>query len=107
MHTQTREICPFLSRAAAPRASLRCAPSPCPGCSMLVDELPRMEHLNARDTTLVVVAAAPLAQIGDAGNFALRDPDLDVPGALVHQADHLGAGEGVDDQQRRLVEIGR
>ena len=38
-------------------------PSPCPGCSMLVDELPRMEHLHARDTTLVVVSAAPLAQI--------------------------------------------
>lgn len=35
----------------------------CPGCSMLTDGLGHLGHLNARDTTLVVTAAAPLSQI--------------------------------------------
>ncbi len=38
-------------------------PAPCPGCSMLADELPRLEHLHARNTTLVMVSHAPLSQI--------------------------------------------
>lgn len=38
-------------------------PSPCPGCSMLADELPNLAHVNARDTTLLMVSRAPLAEI--------------------------------------------
>ncbi|MGA9423402.1 MAG: DUF899 domain-containing protein [Rhodanobacteraceae bacterium] len=36
----------------------------CPGCSMFVDNLGHPAHLNARDTTLVLVSRAPLANIG-------------------------------------------
>ncbi len=35
----------------------------CPGCSMFVDNLGHPAHLNARDTLLVLVSRAPLAQI--------------------------------------------
>ena len=35
----------------------------CEGCSMLVDGLGHLAHLNARDTTLVLTAPAPLSQI--------------------------------------------
>jgi predicted dithiol-disulfide oxidoreductase (DUF899 family) len=35
----------------------------CPGCSMLVDGLGDLTHLNARDTTLVLTSPAPQAQI--------------------------------------------
>jgi len=35
----------------------------CGGCSMFVDNLGHLAHLNARDTTLVVASAAPLADI--------------------------------------------
>jgi predicted dithiol-disulfide oxidoreductase (DUF899 family) len=38
-------------------------PAPCPGCSMLADELPELAHLHARNTTLVMVSNAPLAQM--------------------------------------------
>lgn len=35
----------------------------CPGCSLLVDNIGHLAHLHARDTTLVVVAPAPLSEI--------------------------------------------
>src|SRR6266511_4296768 len=35
----------------------------CPGCSMLVDHIGHLAHLHARDTSLVLVSRAPLAQI--------------------------------------------
>ncbi|QYK41806.1 MAG: DUF899 family protein [Paracoccaceae bacterium] len=35
---------------------------PCPGCSMMGDQIPRLEHLWARDTTLAFAAAAPVAE---------------------------------------------
>lgn len=35
----------------------------CPGCSHVVDNLPHLAHLHARDTTLVLVSRAPLAKI--------------------------------------------
>ncbi len=38
-------------------------PSPCPGCGILVDQLPHPAHLHARDTTLTLVSTAPLAEI--------------------------------------------
>lgn len=38
-------------------------PSPCSGCGMLADQLPHLAHLHARDTTLVMVSKAPLAEI--------------------------------------------
>jgi predicted dithiol-disulfide oxidoreductase (DUF899 family) len=38
-------------------------PNRCEGCSLLVDNMPRhLEHLHARDTTLVVTAPAPLEE---------------------------------------------
>jgi predicted dithiol-disulfide oxidoreductase (DUF899 family) len=36
---------------------------PCRGCSMVGDHIPPHEHLNARDTTIAVVARAPQDQI--------------------------------------------
>ncbi|MEA5364924.1 DUF899 domain-containing protein [Amycolatopsis sp., V23-08] len=35
----------------------------CPGCSLLVDNLPHLAHLHARDVTLKVVAPATLPEI--------------------------------------------
>ena len=35
----------------------------CPGCSMVVDHLGPMAHLHARDTSLVLVSRAPLANL--------------------------------------------
>jgi predicted dithiol-disulfide oxidoreductase (DUF899 family) len=35
----------------------------CPGCSMVVDNMGHLAHLHARDTSLVLVSYAPLAQI--------------------------------------------
>ena len=35
----------------------------CPGCSMVVDNIGHLAHLHARDTSLVLVSHAPLAQI--------------------------------------------
>ncbi len=35
----------------------------CPGCSLVVDNMAPVEHLHARDTTLVITAPAPLAEV--------------------------------------------
>jgi len=35
----------------------------CPGCTMFVDQIVHLSHLHARDTTLVLVSRAPLANI--------------------------------------------
>ncbi len=35
----------------------------CPGCSWFVDQIGHLAHLNARDTSFVLVARAPLAKI--------------------------------------------
>lgn len=35
----------------------------CPGCSMLVDQIGHLAHLNARDTTMVLVSRGPLARL--------------------------------------------
>jgi predicted dithiol-disulfide oxidoreductase (DUF899 family) len=35
----------------------------CVGCSLTIDNLPHLAHLHARETTLVVVSRAPLAQL--------------------------------------------
>jgi predicted dithiol-disulfide oxidoreductase (DUF899 family) len=36
---------------------------PCPGCSMIADQVAHLAHLNARDTTLVFASRAPQAEI--------------------------------------------
>ncbi|MCF3933108.1 DUF899 domain-containing protein [Acuticoccus sp. M5D2P5] len=38
-------------------------PSPCSGCSMVVDQLPHLAHLHQRDTSLVLVSRAPIDEI--------------------------------------------
>lgn len=35
----------------------------CPGCSLVVDNMAPVEHLHARDTTLVITSPAPLTEI--------------------------------------------
>jgi predicted dithiol-disulfide oxidoreductase (DUF899 family) len=35
----------------------------CPGCSLVVDQIPHSAHLHARNTSLVLVSRAPLANI--------------------------------------------
>ncbi|RYY74298.1 MAG: DUF899 domain-containing protein [Gammaproteobacteria bacterium] len=37
--------------------------SPCPGCCMFTDMVCHLEHLNARDTTFVLVSRAPINEI--------------------------------------------
>lgn len=37
--------------------------APCPGCCMFTDMVGHLAHLNARDTTLVLVAHAPIDEI--------------------------------------------
>lgn len=38
-------------------------PDPCSGCAMFADSLPHLAHLHARNTSLVMVSQAPLAEI--------------------------------------------
>lgn len=38
-------------------------PNPCAGCCMVADQIPHLAHLNARNTTLVFVSKAPIAEI--------------------------------------------
>jgi len=38
-------------------------PDPCSGCAMFADSLPHLAHLHARNTSLVMVSRAPLAEI--------------------------------------------
>lgn len=38
-------------------------PDPCPGCCMLTDMVGHLAHLNARDTTFVLVSRAPIDEI--------------------------------------------
>lgn len=38
-------------------------PDPCSGCGMFGDQIPHLSHLNQRDTTLVFVSKAPIAEI--------------------------------------------
>jgi len=35
----------------------------CPGCSLVVDQIPHLAHLHARDTSLVLVSLAPFSAI--------------------------------------------
>ncbi|MEN0039034.1 MAG: DUF899 domain-containing protein [Cellvibrio sp.] len=37
--------------------------SPCPGCCMFTDMVGHLAHLNARDTTFVIIASAPIDEI--------------------------------------------
>ncbi len=37
--------------------------SPCSGCSMVLDQLPHLAHLHARDTSLVVTSYAPQSEV--------------------------------------------
>lgn len=38
-------------------------PSPCEGCCMVADQIPHLAHLRARNTSLVFVSKAPIAEI--------------------------------------------
>jgi predicted dithiol-disulfide oxidoreductase (DUF899 family) len=38
-------------------------PSPCEGCCMFADQIPHLAHLHARNTSLVFVSKAPIAEI--------------------------------------------
>lgn len=38
-------------------------PAPCEGCGMVGDQIPHLGHLHARDTSLVFVSRAPIAEI--------------------------------------------
>lgn len=38
-------------------------PSPCAGCCMVADQIPHLAHLHARNTSLVFVSGAPIAEI--------------------------------------------
>jgi predicted dithiol-disulfide oxidoreductase (DUF899 family) len=68
----------------------------CTGCSHSVDNLPKLAHLHARETTLVVVSRAPLAELA---RFQTR-MHWDVPwysswGSAFNYDFHVTTDEGV------------
>ncbi|WP_410669019.1 DUF899 domain-containing protein [Amycolatopsis sp. cmx-4-68] len=87
----------------------------CPGCSLIVDNLPHLAHLHARDVTLTVVAPATLAEIE---RYRTR-MGWDVPWVSAHGSDFtgdcgVGTGFGVsvflrdgDDVYRTYFTSGR
>jgi predicted dithiol-disulfide oxidoreductase (DUF899 family) len=87
----------------------------CPGCSLVVDNLPHLAHLHARDVTLTVVAPATLAEID---RYRTR-MGWDVPWVSAHGSAFtedcgVGAGFGVsvflrdgDDVYRTYFTSGR
>ncbi|KDN20008.1 DUF899 domain-containing protein [Amycolatopsis rifamycinica] len=87
----------------------------CPGCSLVVDNLPHLAHLHARDVTLTVVAPATLAEIE---RYKTR-MGWDVPWVSAHGNDFpddcgVGMGFGVsvflrdgDDVYRTYFTSGR
>jgi len=87
----------------------------CPGCSLLVDNMPHLAHLHARDVTLKVVAPATLAEIE---RYKAR-MGWDVPWVSAHGSDFtedcgVGTGFGVsvflrdgDDVYRTYFTTGR
>ena len=87
----------------------------CPGCSLVVDNLPHLAHLHARDVTFTVVAPAPLAEIE---RYRAR-MGWDVPWVSAHGSDFtedcgVGTGFGVsvflrdgDDVYRTYFTSGR
>ncbi|MEV7094465.1 DUF899 domain-containing protein [Amycolatopsis sp. NPDC051045] len=87
----------------------------CPGCSLLVDNMPHLAHLHARDVTLTVVAPATLAEIE---RYQTR-MGWDVPWVSAHGSDFtedcgVGTGFGVsvflrdgDDVHRTYFTSGR
>ena len=65
----------------------------CPGCSSFVDNVGRLEHLHARDTTFVVVSNMPLWQMtAYAERMDWRFPYFSSRGTTF--ADGCGAGRG-------------
>ncbi|HKN52792.1 MAG TPA: DUF899 domain-containing protein [Amycolatopsis sp.] len=87
----------------------------CPGCSLLVDNLPHLSHLHARDVTLKVVAPATLEEID---RYKAR-MGWDFPWVSAHGSDFtedcgVGKGFGVsvflrdgDDVYRTYFTTGR
>ncbi|WP_103351666.1 DUF899 domain-containing protein [Amycolatopsis sp. CA-128772] len=87
----------------------------CPGCSLIVDNLPHLAHLHARDVTLKVVAPATPAEIE---RYKAR-MGWDVPWVSAHGSDFtedcgVGRGFGVsvflrdgDDVYRTYFTSGR
>ena len=47
-------------------------PAPCRGCAMFVDNLGNPAHLNARDTTLVLVSRAPVRERATPASLRLQ-----------------------------------
>ena len=65
----------------------------CPGCSLIVDNVPHLAHLHARDITFKVVAPATLEEIE---RYKTR-MDWDVPWVSAHGSDFTedcGVGKG-------------
>ncbi|OXM60701.1 DUF899 domain-containing protein [Amycolatopsis vastitatis] len=65
----------------------------CPGCSLIVDNVPHLAHLHARDVTFTVVAPATLAEI----ERYKKRMGWDVPWVSAHGTtfpDDCGVGKG-------------
>lgn len=66
----------------------------CPGCSMFVDNLGHPVHLNARDTTLVLVSPAPQADIE---RFRERKGWSEFPWFTIPENNDFSEDFGVDE----------
>lgn len=66
----------------------------CPGCSMFVDNLGHPVHLNARDTTLVLVSPAPRADIE---RFRERKGWSEFPWFTIPENNDFSEDFGVDE----------
>ncbi|MCR6485914.1 DUF899 domain-containing protein [Amycolatopsis sp. OK19-0408] len=87
----------------------------CPGCSLIVDNLPHLAHLHARDVTLEVVAPATLAEIERyKARMGWDVPWVSAHGSAFTEDCGVGAGFGVsvflregDDVFRTYFTTGR
>ncbi|MBX2796742.1 MAG: DUF899 domain-containing protein [Myxococcales bacterium] len=70
---------------------------PCTGCSMVVDQLPHLAHLRARDTALVLTSRAPQHDIAAVKErLGWTVPWLTVEGEAFYEAVGIETGFGLD-----------
>jgi predicted dithiol-disulfide oxidoreductase (DUF899 family) len=81
-------------------------PAPCSGCSLVIDQLPHLAHLKARDTSLVVASVAPMAQIAAfKARMGWTVPWVEADGAFGDDMGHGPRGPGFSVFIRRGAEM--
>ncbi len=81
-------------------------PAPCSGCSLVIDQLPHLSHLHARDTSLVVASMTPIAQIAAfKARMGWTVPWVEAEGAFGEDMGHGPRGPGFSVFIRHGAEI--